>query len=175
MRIKSTKDFCLSFGIIKPLLLQIQLVEKQYCCLPALIFSVIFQSEELSKEYKMNLSQSPSSEGLSFMFISLIVQFMKMNKFKNKKIQETKLHAIPRFPVLIICGPIGGSFAVRDHLRSRGPFHEAPGNYRGGWAVLFFILDSSFKRFENCAVKLSAKETKWTSSEVKHTLLFLKI
>ena len=118
MRIKSTKDFCLSFGSIKLLLLQIQLVEKQYCCLPALIFSVIFQSEELSKEYKMNLSQSPSSEGLSFMFISLIVQFMKMNKFKNKKIQETKLHAIPRFPVLIICGPIGGSFAVRNHLRS---------------------------------------------------------
>ena len=29
------------------------------------------------------------------------------------------------------------------------------------------ILDSSFKRFENCTVKLSAKETKWTSLEVR--------
>ena len=40
---------------------------------------------------------------------------MKMNKFKTKKqIQETKLHAIPRFPA--------GSFTVhigdQDHLRS---------------------------------------------------------
>ena len=32
---------------------------------------------------------------------------------------------------------------------------------------MFFILDSSFKRFENCIVKLSAKETKWTSLEVR--------
>ena len=32
---------------------------------------------------------------------------------------------------------------------------------------MFFILDSSFKRFENCTVKLSAKETKWTSLEVR--------
>ena len=46
---------------------------------------------------------------------------------------------------------------------SRGPFLEAPGNYWARQAVLFFILDSSFKRFENCTVKLSANETKWTS------------
>ena len=58
------------------------------------------------------------------------------NKIKNKKIQETKLHAIPRFPAVsfavhigdhfrfgIICGPIlgsfpvWGSFAVGDYLR----------------------------------------------------------
>ena len=32
---------------------------------------------------------------------------------------------------------------------------------------MFFILGSSFKRFENCTVKLSAKETKWTSLEVR--------
>ena len=43
---------------------------------------------------------------------------MKMNKFKNKKIQETKLHAIPRFPAGIICCAHRGSFAVRDHLQS---------------------------------------------------------
>ena len=28
------------------------------------------------------------------------------------------IHAIPYFLVGIICGPIWGSFAVRDHLRS---------------------------------------------------------
>ena len=46
---------------------------------------------------------------------------MKMNKFKNKqakKIQETKLHAIPHLPAVFICGPHRGLFAVRDHLRS---------------------------------------------------------
>ena len=38
---------------------------------------------------------------------------------------------------------------------------------------MFFTLDSSFKRFENCTVKLSAKETKWTSSEVRTRPTFL--
>ena len=49
---------------------------------------------------------------------------------------------------------------------SRGPFLEAPGNYRARLAVLISIKDGSFKRFENGAVKLLAKETKWTSLEV---------
>ena len=35
-------------------------------------------------------------------------------------------------------------------------------------------VDSSFKRFENCTVKLSAKETKWTSLEVKTLPTFLE-
>ena len=39
---------------------------------------------------------------------------------------------------------------------------------------MFFILDSSFKRFENGTVKLSAKETKWTSLEVKTHPTFLE-
>ena len=39
---------------------------------------------------------------------------------------------------------------------------------------MFFILDSSFKRFENCTVKFSAKETKWTSLEVKTHPTFLE-
>ena len=39
---------------------------------------------------------------------------------------------------------------------------------------MFFILDSSFKRFQNCTVKLSAKETKWTSLEVKTHPTFLE-
>ena len=39
---------------------------------------------------------------------------------------------------------------------------------------MFFILDSSFKRFENCTVRLSAKETKWTSLEVKTHPTFLE-
>ena len=55
-----------------------------------------------------------------------------------------------------------------------GPFLEAPGHYRARSAVLVFILDSSFKRFENWTVKFSAKETKWTSLEVKTHLTFLE-
>ena len=39
---------------------------------------------------------------------------------------------------------------------------------------MFFILDSSFKRFENYTVKLSAKETKWTSLEVRTHPTFLE-
>ena len=39
---------------------------------------------------------------------------------------------------------------------------------------MFFILDSSFKRFENCTVTFSAKETKWTSLEVKTHSTFLE-
>ena len=35
------------------------------------------------------------------------------------------------------------------------------------WQFCFFVLDSSFKRFENCTVKLSAKESKCTSLEVR--------
>ena len=42
----------------------------------------------------------------------------KNKEKKNLKIQETKIHAIPRYPAGIICGPHRGSFAVRDHLRS---------------------------------------------------------
>ena len=39
---------------------------------------------------------------------------------------------------------------------------------------MFFILDISFKRFENCTVKLSAKETKWTSLDFKTHPTFLE-
>ena len=39
---------------------------------------------------------------------------------------------------------------------------------------MFFILDSSYKIFENCTVKLSAKETKWTSLEVRTHPTFLE-
>ena len=56
----------------------------------------------------------------------------------------------------------------------RGPFLEAPGNYRARWAVLFSIPDGSFKTFESCTVKLSAKETKWTSLEVRTHPSFLE-
>ena len=48
-----------------------------------------------------------------------------------------------------------------------GPFLKAPGNYQACSAVLFSIKDGSFKGFENGTVKLSAKETKWTSLEVR--------
>jgi len=39
---------------------------------------------------------------------------------------------------------------------------------------LFSIKDRSFKRFENCRVKLSAKETKWTLLEVRTHPTFLE-
>ena len=39
---------------------------------------------------------------------------------------------------------------------------------------MFSIKDGSFKSFENFVVKLSAKETKWTSLEVRRHLTFLE-
>ena len=51
--------------------------------------------------------------------------------------------------------------------RTRGPFLEAPGNYRARKAVLFFIADGSCKSFENYTIKILAKETKRTSLEVR--------
>ena len=39
---------------------------------------------------------------------------------------------------------------------------------------MFFIPDSSFEKFENCTVKLSAKKTKWTSLEVRTHPTFLE-
>ena len=60
------------------------------------------------------------------------------------------------------------------YLTTRGPFLEAPGNYRAREALLFSIPDGSFNRFKNGTVKLSAKETKWTSLEVKTHSTFLE-
>ena len=56
----------------------------------------------------------------------------------------------------------------------RGPFLEAPDNYRARQAVLFSIPDGSIKNFENYTVKLSTKGTKWTSLEVRTHPTFLK-
>ena len=39
---------------------------------------------------------------------------------------------------------------------------------------MFTTPDGSFRRFENCAVKLLAKETKWTSLEVITDTTFLE-
>ena len=41
-------------------------------------------------------------------------------------------------------------------------------------AVLISVKDGSFKRFENGAVKLLAKETKWTSLDVTKHPIFLE-
>ena len=57
---------------------------------------------------------------------------------------------------------------------TRGSFLEAPGNYRARLAVLFSIPDRSFKSFENYTVKLPAKETNWTSLEVRTHPTFLE-
>ena len=57
----------------------------------------------------------------------------------------------------------------------RGPFLEAPGNYVPGPLSCFvFHSKGSFKRFENFTGKLSAKETKWTSSGVRSRPSFLE-
>ena len=45
-------------------------------------------------------------------------------------------------------------------LMPRGPFFEAPGNYRARQAVLFPIPDGNFKTFESYTVKFSAKKNK---------------
>ena len=69
----------------------------------------------------------------------------------------------------------GGGFANLVQLsEARGPFLEAPGNYRAREAVLFFILEESFKCFENYTVELLANETKWTSLEVRTHPTFLE-
>ena len=56
----------------------------------------------------------------------------------------------------------------------RNPFLEALSDYRAFLAVLFSIPDGSFESFENYTVKLSAKETKWTSLEVRTHPTFLE-
>ena len=57
---------------------------------------------------------------------------------------------------------------------TRGPFLEAPDNYRARLAVLISVKDASFKRFENGAVKLLAKETIWTLLDVRTHPTFLE-
>ena len=64
--------------------------------------------------------------------------------------------------------------AIWFWLVPRNPFLEALSNYRACLAVLFSIPDGSFKSFENYTVKLSAKETKWTSLEVRTHPTFLE-
>ena len=66
------------------------------------------------------------------------------------------------------------SLGERECIRTKaakGPrarFSKLPG------PVLFSILEGASKRFENSTVKLSAKETKWTSSEVGTRPIFLE-
>ena len=45
--------------------------------------------------------------------------------------------------------------------RTRGPFIEAPGNYRACEAVLFSIPEGSFKSFECYTEKLSGQNTRY--------------
>ena len=49
-------------------------------------------------------------------------------------------------------------------------FLEGPGNLTGLESCLVFLWDGGFKRFENCAIKLSAKENEWTGNGVKACL-----
>ena len=110
------------------------------------LFSSNF-SEELSKENKMNLSwaldlnYSLRRQNILSLFYLIYRLVVKKNKYKNKiknkkKLQDNKLHAIPRFSAGsfvvhigdhfrsgIICGlisgsfPVWGSFAVGDQLQ----------------------------------------------------------
>lgn len=49
-------------------------------------------------------------------------------------------------------------------------FLEGPGNLTGLESCLVFLWDGGFKCFENCAIKLSAKENEWTGNGVKACL-----
>ena len=64
--------------------------------------------------------------------------------------------------------------SIGHELGYESKFLEAPGNYRARKAVLFSIPDGSFKIFENYSVKLSAKQKKWTSLEVRTHPTFLE-
>ena len=66
---------------------------------------------------------------------------------------------------------VPGSSPAQRHW---GPFLEAPGNYRARKAVLFSILEGSFRSFENYTVELLANETKWTSLEDRTHPTFLE-
>ena len=78
---------------------------------------------------------------------------MKINKHKNKiektnkqNIQETTLHAIPRFSAGSFAVHIDrGSFAVRDHLRSNLGIISGLGIIcsRGSFAALYSINPGS--------------------------------
>ena len=57
---------------------------------------------------------------------------------------------------------------------AQGPVSQSSGNYGARYAVLISVKDGSFKRFENGGVKLLAKQTKWTSMEVRAHPTFLE-
>ena len=81
-----------------------------------------------------------------------------------------------KFIIIIIIGFIAVVIVIIISFNATmGPFLEAPGKYRACEAALFSIPDGSFKSFENCTAKLSAKETKLTSLEIRtHTFLDMK-
>ena len=67
---------------------------------------------------------------------------MKMNKFENKKIQETKFHAIPRFPAGITSGIICGPFG--DLLRSTSGIICGSGSFAVHLGIIFGPHRGSF-------------------------------
>ena len=71
---------------------------------------------------------------------------MKMNKFQNKKIQKTKLHAIPLILVGIICGPVSGSF------QAWGSFAALYRSLSGRFSVMEALLRNKKKLFQNYSV-----------------------
>ena len=56
------------------------------------------------------------------------------------------IHAVPYFMVGIICGPIWGSFPVRDHLRSNLEIICGPGSFAvpGSFAEPYRPLSSCY-------------------------------
>ena len=62
---------------------------------------------------------------------------------------------------------------LNPHLKPGARFWKLP-VITGPVNLFVFHSRGSFERFENCTVKLSAKETKWTSSEVRTQPTFLE-
>ena len=103
-------------------------IEDRYCCRSSLLrnsiavyelwfFPIIFQ-KNFQEKIRWICHSSRRQKIFSLSLSNSLLGWWKWINLKIKKIQETKLHAIPDFPVEIICGPHRGSFAVRDHLRS---------------------------------------------------------
>ena len=143
---KSSQVVCLSHGSIKLLLLWIEVVEKYFFCLRALIFFRNF-SEELSRKNEIDLSWEcylnyslRSQYIFSLIWFNLSFSWWKKKEGKKKKIKKSKK---PRSMPFVIF--LRGSFAVRDHLQSNLGIISGLGIICG--RGLFAALYSTFKLF----------------------------
>ena len=111
---KDKKPLFRKCAISKWMWFQIKLALRARLILKSRIwFQTKLHSTQFNYHYELDTTQS-YYHYLSFSWWKWI------NLKIKKKIQETKLHTIPRFPAGIICGQHRGSFAVQfgDHFLS---------------------------------------------------------